>query len=174
MTGAGHRGFSLIEIVVALAVGAILMALVGSVFVSSLRAWRHGQNLRDAQSHAATLVDVMARDVRAASQAPSVWVRPPIEVPEGEPLLALSSPAALEGGPAWIVYVFVPDRQEVRRQVVAFSPEGVTVVRESRPVGLGVTRLSVEQVADGVTIEAEVRRDRAVGHSRTTAAPRNP
>ncbi len=173
MTGAGRRGFSLIEIVVALAVGAILMALVGSVFVSSLRAWRHGQNLRDAQSHAATLVDVMARDVRAASQAPSVRVRPPIELPEGEPLLALSSPAT-EGGPAWIVYVFVSERQEVRRQVVTFSPAGAAAVRESRPVGSGVTRISVEQVADGVTIEAEVTRDRTVGHSRTTAAPRNP
>jgi prepilin-type N-terminal cleavage/methylation domain-containing protein len=174
MRGTGRRGFSLIEIVIALAVGAILMALVGSVFVSSLGAWRHGQNLREAQAHAATLVDVMTRDVRAASQTPSVRVHPPIDLPEGVPLLALSLPAAAHGGPAWIVYVLFPDRLEVQRQVVAFSPEGAAVVRESRSVGFGVARLSVEQVADGVTIEAEVKRDRAVGHSRTTAAPRNP
>ncbi|MDI6773731.1 MAG: prepilin-type N-terminal cleavage/methylation domain-containing protein, partial [bacterium] len=77
------RGFSLMEIVVALALAAIVMALVGSLFVASLSAWRRGSDVREAQVQAALLVDVIARDVRNASQAPSVTIRPRLAVEEG-------------------------------------------------------------------------------------------
>jgi prepilin-type N-terminal cleavage/methylation domain-containing protein len=171
-----QRGFSLIEIVIAVSLTAIVMVLVGSLFVSSLQAWRRGQDVREAQIQAGILVDVMARDVRNASQAPSVVIRPQLAVEEGEPLLAIAAPALAAGdaGSAWILFVHSPERQTVFRQVVIPQPGGRLALRESRVVATGVTRVTIEPVAGGVTIEAEVRKGRATAQARATATPRNP
>ena len=171
----GQRGYTLLEIVITLVLATIVIGLVGSLFVASLGAWRRGQDLREAQIHASGLVDLIARDVRNASQTPSVTVRPKFTVEEGDPLLSVAaSSTAPGGGPAWVLYLYLSNRGQVLRQVVTASPDGQLAPRESRVVGTGVTKISVEQVADGVTIQTEVRRGRATAEARATAAPRNP
>lgn len=168
-------GFTLMEIAVTLTLTAVVMALVGSLFVASLSTWRRGQDLREAQVQASTLVDVMARDVRNASQAPSVTVRPRLSVDDGEPILAIGSASATsEAGPQWILYVHRTARGDVVRQIVTPSPDGKVTPRESRVVATGVVRVTVDQTAGAVTVDAEVRRGRASATSRATSAPRNP
>ncbi|MDR7485181.1 MAG: prepilin-type N-terminal cleavage/methylation domain-containing protein [Armatimonadota bacterium] len=172
----GPAGYTLIELVIALALASIVMALIGSLFVASLSTWRRGTDLREAQGHATGLVEVMARDVRNASQAPSVTIRPRIAVPEGDPLLAITAgeATAAGGGSAWIVYVHNPERREILRLVVAFDPAGRAVPREVRLMATGVERVTLQEAGDGVTVEVAVRRGREVVTSRATAAPRNP
>ncbi len=172
----GHHGLSLIEIVVALALGSIVLALVGSVFVASLSAQRRGVDLREAQDHATGLVDLIARDVRNASQAPSVRIRPQFAVEEGEPLLSILSvtPTPFGTDPAWILYVFLPARGEVLQQVVVPDPDGRVRVQDSRVVATGVVKVAIAQVANGVSIEVEVRRGQETVKARGSAAPRNP
>ena len=168
-------GFTLMEVMVTLTLGTIVIALVGSLFVASLSTWRRGQDLREAQVQASTLVDVMARDVRNASQAPSVTVRPRLQVDSGEPLLAIASgPATSDASAQWILYVHRPARGLVLRQIVTSADDDRVTLRESRVVATGVARVTVEQTAGGVTIEVEARRGRASATSRATAAPRNP
>jgi prepilin-type N-terminal cleavage/methylation domain-containing protein len=169
------RGFTLMELAVTVALGAVVIALVGSLFVASLSTWRRGQDLREAQVQASTLADVMARDVRNASQAPSVTARPPVEIDDGAALLAIASgPATSDAKPQWILYVHYPGRGVVVRQIVVAGDDGRTLPRESRVVATGVVRVVVEQVAAGVTIEVEARRGRASATSRAASAPRNP
>jgi type II secretory pathway pseudopilin PulG len=169
------RAFTLLELVVTLTLGTVVIALVGSLFVASLSTWRRGQDLREAQVQASTLVDVMARDVRNASQGPSVTARPPVEIDDGQALLAIASgPATSDAGPQWILYVHYPERGVVVRQVLAAGSDGRAVPRDSRVVATGVVRVAVEEVAAGVTIEVEARRGRASATSRAAPAPRNP
>lgn len=174
-----QRGYTLMEIAVTLALAAVVVALVGSLFIFSLGAWRRGQELREAQVQASTLVDVVARDVRSASQAPSVTIRPQIDVDEGEPILAIASgapadPGSPGDGQSWVVYVFRRDREDVLRQIVAQTSDGAVVPRSSRVVATGVVKINVDPVANGVTVIVEVKRGRARAQARTTAAPRNP
>ena len=172
----GHRGLTLVEILVAMALGSIVLTLVGSVFVASLSAQRRGVNLRDAQAHARGLVDLIARDVRGASQNPGVRVGPRFALDEGEPLLSFLSETTppYRNGPAWITYVFLADRGQVVQQVVAPDARGGVTVQDSRVVATGVVRVVVEQVANGVAIEAEVRRGHETAEATTVATPRNP
>lgn len=172
----GHHGLTLVEIIVAMALGSIVLALVGSVFVASLSAQRRGVNLRDAQAHARGLVDLIAHDVRSASQNPGVRVGPRFALDEGEPLLSFLSetPPPSRTGPAWITYVFLPDRGQVLQQVMAPDAQGGVTVQASRVVATGVVRVVVEHVANGVAIEAEVRRGRETAEARAVATPRNP
>lgn len=163
------------ELAVTVTLGAVVIALVGSLFVASLSTWRRGQDLREAQVQASTLVDVMARDVRNASQGPGVTARPPVEIDDGQALLAIASgPATGDVTPQWILYVHYPGRGVVVRQILAAGGEGRVLPRESRVVATGVVRVAVEQVAAGVTIEVEARRGRASATSRAASAPRNP
>ena len=171
----GTPGYSLMELAVAMALGAIVMTLVGSLFVASLSAWRRGSDLREAQGHAAALVETMARDIRNASQAPSVTIRPQIVTDDGDPILSIAAgPTATPGGSAWILYLQRPDRHEVIRQTVVPGTNGRVIPRDSRVVATGVQRITVGQTGDGVTIEVEVLRGRDAATSRATAAPRNP
>lgn len=171
-----QRGYTLMEITVTLALAAVIVALVGSLFVFSLNTWRQGQHLREAQVQAATLVDVIARDVRNASQAPSVTIKPKIEIEEGETILSIASaaPADVSAGAAWIVYVFRQSRGDVVRQLVVPEEGRYITTREERVVATGVVRIEAVQVANGVTIVVEVKRGRATAQARATAAPRNP
>jgi len=171
-----HHGLTLIEIMVALALGSVVVTLVGSLFVASLSAQRRGVNLRDAQDHARGLVDLIARDVRSAGRTAGVRVGPRFALDQGEPLLSFLSetPAPYRTGPAWIAYVFLPERGEVLQQVVAPDSRGGVTVEDSRVVATGVVRVVVEQVANGVSVEAEVRRGHETAEARTVATPRNP
>lgn len=168
-------GFTLMELAVTLTLAAIVIALVGSLFVASLSTWRRGQDLREAQVQASTLVDVIARDIRIASQAASVTIRPQLSMDDGEPLLAIAtvSPSP-DAGPQWIIYLHHAGRGQVLRQIVTPAVDSRVTVAESRVVATGVVRIAVDQAAGGVTVEVEVRRGRASATSRATSAPRNP
>jgi prepilin-type N-terminal cleavage/methylation domain-containing protein len=169
---ARQPGLTLMEIAVTLALGAIVMLLVGSLFVASSRAWRRGSDVREAQVQANTLIEVMMRDIRSGSQAPSVMIRPPITIDEGEPLLSVVTTA--DAGPNWVLYVRYPDRREVVRQIVVPAGDGRVTVRDSRIVATGVEQVTVTPTGDGVTVEVEARRGRDVAFARGSAAPRNP
>jgi prepilin-type N-terminal cleavage/methylation domain-containing protein len=168
----GQRGLTLTEIVVAMALGALVLLLVGSLFVASSRVWRRGTDLRDAQVQANTLVEVMTRDIRSGSQAPSVTIAPPIALEAGEPVLSLV--VAADTGAQWILFVWYPERREVVRQIVVPSGNGRVAVRDARLVATGVERVTVTPTGDGVTVEVETRRGRDVAFARGAAAPRNP
>jgi hypothetical protein len=162
------------ELAVTLALAAIVIALVGSLFVASLSTWRRGQDLREAQLQASTLVDVIARDIRIASQAASVTIRPELSMDDGQPLLAIATVSSPDAGPQWIIYLHHAGRGHVLRQIVTPDADGRVTVAASRVVATGVVRIAVDQAAGGVTVEAEVRRGRASATSRATSAPRNP
>ncbi len=175
MTHSKQRGLSLIELLLALSLATLVLSLLGSVFIASLSAQRRGADLRDAQDHAAALVDLIARDVRSTLQATSVRIRPPFVLEEGEAFLSVLTPGSpLGADPAWILYVFLPSRNELLQQVVVPNPGGRVTVEQSRVVGIGVVRVAIEQAANGATIEVEVQRGREIGVARATAAPRNP
>lgn len=101
-------GYTLIELLVALALSAIIAAVVGSLFVGSLSAWRRGRDVREVQIQAVGLVDLMARDVRNSIRAPGVISRPGHSEGDGEPILLLSAKAQSTPGPGqqWILYTF--------------------------------------------------------------------
>lgn len=170
-------GTTLLEIVVALAIGAILMALVGSLFVASLSLWRRGSDMREAQAHAGILAELITRDVRDTNQAQGVTLSPhlpPYEGAQGEAVLLVASGAPDEGGTAWILYAVNREQGAVTRSVLAPGPDGSLRVRSLRTVATGVERIDVRRAGPGVVAEIEVRRGREVATARATAAPRNP
>lgn len=167
-------GFTLIELVIALTLASLVVAIVGSLFVASLSTWRRGQELRDAQTQASTLADLIARDVRNASQAPSVLIHPAFSVGEGESIIAITSATAPGPGVEWILYTHVADRREVWRHVVTTGGDGRVQVNQSRVVATGVSVITAREAAGGVTVAVEVRRGLATAQARTTSAPRNP
>lgn len=169
---ARQRGLTLMEIAVTLALGTLVMLLVGSLFVASSRAWRRGSDVREAQMQANVLIEVIMRDVRSGSQAPSVTIRPPIAVDEGEPLLSVVTTAGAASD--WVLYVRYPERREVVRQIVVPAGGGRVTVRDSRIVATGVERVTVTPTGDGITVEVETKRGRDVAFARGSAAPRNP
>jgi len=174
MTRRTAHGFTLLEIAIALTLAGLVLAIVGALFVASLSTWRRGQDLREAQTQASTLVDVIARDVRNASQAPSVLVHPSFSVGEGESVIAITSATTQGSGAAWILYVHVVDRHEVVRHVVTTGGDGRVQVSQSRIVATGVWVVTAREAGGGVTVEVEVRRTLATAQARTTSAPRNP
>ena len=174
MTRSAPRGFTLVEIAIALTLTGLVVAIVGSLFVASLSTWRRGQDVREAQTQASTLTDVIARDVRNASQAPSVLIHSSFSVGEGEPVIAITSAATQGAGAAWILYVHIVERQEVVRHVVTTGADDRVRVNQSRVVATGVSSINAREAGGGVTVEVEVRRGLATAQSRTTSAPRNP
>lgn len=173
----GRGGVTLLEIMIALAIGAILMALVGSLFVASLSLWRRGSDMREAQAHAGILVESIARDVRDTSQAQGVSVGAGVPARaglDGEALLMVASGAAEEGAPAWILYSLAREEGLAVRTVLAREPDGALRARSSRTVATGVVRIEVSRAGQGIVVEAEVRRGKETASARATAAPRNP
>jgi prepilin-type N-terminal cleavage/methylation domain-containing protein len=172
MTRCRERGLTLLEIIIALALSAIVMALVGSLLVASLSTWRRGHDLREAQVQASTLVEMIARDVRSGSQTPSIGAAPFVGGGDGTPVLSLLTTGAGPAGSVWVVYVRRAGQGEVVRKTLRIG--GPATPEESRVVATGVEQLTIDRVGDGVSIEARVRRGRDVATSRATAAPRNP
>jgi prepilin-type N-terminal cleavage/methylation domain-containing protein len=168
------RGLTLLEVVVAAALGAVVAGLVGALLVVSLGTWRRGRDLQEAQAHAAVLVDSVARDVRNASQTPGVVLDPPLSIDGGRPVLGVTPVVGPDAHAGWIVYVFREDRGEVVRQVLAPDAQGHLVPRATRAVATGVTTFGVQVADGGVTVTVEVRRGQARGRAQTTVGPRNP
>lgn len=169
-------GLCLIEIVVALGISGIVVALAGSLLVTSLAAWRRGRDLREAQIQATTLVDALSRDVTMASQASSITTPPQLHVEQGEPLLAVALPPVTgrKQENVWVVYTFWPGRKEVIREVFLQSSAGPLATQGTRVVAIDVIDVVVEQNGNSVAITAEVRKGRASARSHAVAAPRNP
>ncbi|MCG5515317.1 MULTISPECIES: PilW family protein [unclassified Ectothiorhodospira] len=62
----GVRGFSLVELMVAMVIGLILMAGVVQVFLANHTAYREAQRFSQLQETMAFAVDYLARDIRGA------------------------------------------------------------------------------------------------------------
>jgi prepilin-type N-terminal cleavage/methylation domain-containing protein len=174
MNAAHERGLTLLEIIIALALSAIVMALVGSLFVASLSTWRRGSHLREAQVQASSLVELIARDVRSGSQTPSIGVLPAVPADDGEPVLSILTTTASPPGSQWIVYARRLEQREVVRRTLLVGADASVTPGEWRVVATGVEDLVITRVGDGVSVEAQVRRGRDVAASRATASPRNP
>ncbi len=68
--GAGRRarGFSLIELMIAMVLGLIVIAGAGSVFLASSRTYKTNQALSDVQTNSRIAFELLARDFRNAGQ----------------------------------------------------------------------------------------------------------
>lgn len=64
------RGFTLVELMIALVLGLLVIAGVGSVFVANKDAYRTNEALSQAQDAARTSFEFIARDIRAAGSNP--------------------------------------------------------------------------------------------------------
>lgn len=60
------RGFTLIELMVAMLLGLVVMAGVGSVFLSNQRVYRTNRALSDVQDNSRAAFELLARDIRNA------------------------------------------------------------------------------------------------------------
>lgn len=65
-TAAAMRGFSLIEMMIAMVLGLVVMAGVGSVFLSNQKVYRTNKALSDVQDSARVAFEMLARDIRHA------------------------------------------------------------------------------------------------------------
>lgn len=63
---ANVRGFTLIELMVAMLLGLVVIAGVGSVFLSNQRVYRTNRALSDVQDSSRVAFELLARDVRNA------------------------------------------------------------------------------------------------------------
>lgn len=61
-----HRGFSLVELMIAMALGLFLTGAALSVMLSNRQAFRTAENLARVQENARTAFELMARDIRAS------------------------------------------------------------------------------------------------------------
>ncbi|MDR7420600.1 MAG: hypothetical protein QN178_17005 [Armatimonadota bacterium] len=174
MTRPARRGLTLVETIIALSLMTIVFVLIGSLFVASLSTWRRGADLRLAQVEASTLVDLMARDIRSASQAPGPESAPAAAEEDGEPALSMLVTGSPATGAQWVVYAWRARLGEVTRRTFTPAPDGRPVRGDVRIVATGVEQLTVTRIGDGLSIEARVRRGRDVATSRATASPRNP
>ena len=66
------RGFSLIELMIALVLGLLVVGAAAGIFVSNQRTFRSAQNLGSLQENARTAFELMGRDLREASGNPCV------------------------------------------------------------------------------------------------------
>lgn len=70
--GAGRRarGFSLIELMIAMVLGLIVIAGAGSVFLASSRTYQTNKALSEVQTNARIAFELLSRDIRNAGQNP--------------------------------------------------------------------------------------------------------
>ncbi len=166
-----ERGYTLLEIIIALALGTLVVGLIGALFLFSFRTWQRGSDLRSVQIEATTIADLIARDIRVASQA-GITLHPDVAVESGTPLLAVSVPAAEgSGGARWIVYT-LDERQGELRRLLLERGEPPSVL-ETRRIASGVS-VHLDPADGGVAVEVEVRRGGATFRIRRAAAPQNP
>lgn len=65
-SGSNQRGFSLVELMVAITLGFIVVAAVGYLYLGSRQSFRNTDNMARMQESARYALDMMARDVRMA------------------------------------------------------------------------------------------------------------
>jgi type IV pilus assembly protein PilW len=83
----GARGFTLIELMVAMLLGLIVIAGVSSVFLANLRSYHANTALGDVQSNARIAFELMARDIRQAGPS-GCNARTSPNAPDGYPAVS--------------------------------------------------------------------------------------
>ena len=167
----GARGYTLLEIIIALGLGTLVVGLVGGLFLFSFRAWQRGADLRAVQIEATAAADLIARDVAASSRT-GLTLNPPLPVEAGRPLLAIPVPSGGDPLAQWAVYALDEAHGELHRFLVR-SEESAGVV-DRRLVTAGVRRVDLTLTDGVVTIEVEAVRGAASFVARRTATPQNP
>lgn len=167
----GVRGYTLLEIIIALGLGTLVVGLVGALFLFSFRSWQRAADLRAVQIEATTAADLIARDIAGSSRT-GLTLNPPLPVEAGRPLLAIPVPA--EGGAVaeWAVYALDEGRGELHRFLVRAGESSGIVDR--RLVTADVRRVDLTRTDGVVTIEVEALRRGASFVARRTATPHNP
>jgi type IV pilus assembly protein PilW len=67
----GNRGFTLVELMIALAVGGVVMAAVMTAFLSQHRSYLAQDEVVEMQQNARVAMDMMVRDIRSAGYNPN-------------------------------------------------------------------------------------------------------
>jgi len=65
-SGSGQRGFSLVELMIAITLGSLVVAGVGYLYLGSRQSFRNTENMARMQESARYALDTMARDIRMA------------------------------------------------------------------------------------------------------------
>lgn len=175
MSDRSRQGYTLLEIIIALGLGVVIIGVIGALFLFSFRTWQRGNDLREVQIQAATIADVIARDITEAGRGAGIILAPAVNVNLGRALAAFTAPGAGEGGSAlWILYALDETQDDLYRLLVLLTSPESTEVRATRLVGSGVRRLEFTPASGGVTVDVEVRRRQATARLRRAAAPQNP
>lgn len=64
----GSRGFSLVELMIAIVLGLVVMGGVISIFVANRQAFRVSENMAHVQENARVAFELLARDLREAGE----------------------------------------------------------------------------------------------------------
>lgn len=91
--GYRQRGFSLVELMVAITLGFIVVAAVGYLYLGSRQSFRNTENMSRMQESARYALDTMARDVRMAGSLGCT------SLVEGAPTIGSPIPASLVPAP---------------------------------------------------------------------------
>lgn len=70
MQNNGQRGFSLVELMIALLLGTLIIAAAGGIFIANRQTFRSTDNLGRVQEGMRTAFELMARDIREAAGNP--------------------------------------------------------------------------------------------------------
>ena len=69
-TSHGHRGFTIIEMMIALLLSLLLLAGVGQVYVSSKQSYRVAENVARLQENSRFAMNIVTREIRMAGFSP--------------------------------------------------------------------------------------------------------
>lgn len=117
----GQRGFSLVELMVAITLGFIVVAAVGYLYMGSRQSFRNTENMARMQESARYALDTMARDVRMAGSLGCT------SLIEGAPTIASPVPASLAPPPTNVNAVIGGD--------AGTNPPGVPAATIARVAG---------------------------------------
>jgi general secretion pathway protein J len=152
---AGRNGFTLLEMVVAVALVGLLLLILGGSLRFGMRAWEAAQRPASAEA----LETGLALMRRTLEQAEAVPLPPRAgAVPVSAPGPAAAAPLAFEGGPEAVGFVAVlPARTGVAGLAeirFSFAPAEAAVVMEWRPwrSDAGFTRRPVVPQAGGLSL----------------------
>ncbi|MGK7344489.1 MAG: PilW family protein [Candidatus Nitrospinota bacterium M3_3B_026] len=94
---ARRGGFTLIEILVALAIGSLVMAGAVQMFISNRDAFVLLDEMKNMEINSRVAVDYMSRDIRAVSGPPGAWVVMPFDNADAAYAAVRSNLGALDG-----------------------------------------------------------------------------
>ncbi len=182
-----ERGYSLIELAVAMGVFGIIGTLVGAVLVSTISFTRRGAAETETQQLARLALSQMSqelRETRGALEAVTIWPAASDEPFEAIGFMSAREEAAgrpfgtdNDGSPTWrtaVYYIFDRGRGELRRSARPW--DGVLAVPPTdmgRVVARGVKDVSISRVQDVVRITLDVMAGRGTVRFDTAIFPRN-